>query len=185
MVESIQIKRNRIYQFDGFTLLREASIRQKGILLTDQFVTRFTSLFNNYKPMKIKNLMAFLALFCLLASYSLNAQSESTEEITFYQEWNRLPEDGENHTEVDYAVIDCNGTASIIFVVFNENGDAKDIELEFTLTDGESQSIYRMPKRHYSGGETVIGKCGTDSQAKIAVPQGMDPSTLNVSVTYL
>lgn len=121
-----------------------------------------------------------LTLF-LATGYGLQAQSET---ITFHQGWTQLPEDGERHTEVAFAVVNCNQNDVILLNIFNETGDPKDIALTIHLEDGEQVVDIEFARRRFDPSEMLIGECHFDNEAKIAVPAGMNPSTLSLSVTY-
>lgn len=134
--------------------------------------------------MNLKKLYGLVAVLLLVTSFSLSAQSEQTGEMTFHQMWTQLPEDGERHTEVAYAVVACDAGDMVLLNVFNETGESKEIALKFTLTDGENTATIDFAKRTFAPAEMLIGECHLDSAAKFSVPEGMNPSTMNISVTY-
>lgn len=134
--------------------------------------------------MNLKKLYSLAAVLLLMTSYNLSAQSESTGDMTFHQEWTQLPEDGKRHTEVAYAVVACDAGDMVLLNVFNEIGDPKDIAMTFTLTDGEQTATVEFAKRSFGPGEMLMGDCSTNSVGKFAVPAGLDPATMTISVTY-
>lgn len=150
----------------------------------DLFASLSTLLLINLLSMNFKKLFGLIAVLGLMTTYSLSAQSEPTGEMTFHQMWTQLPEDGERHTEVAFAVVACDAGDMVLLNIFNEIGDAKDIAMTFTFTDGEKSATVEFTKRSFGPGEMLVGECSTDSAAKFSVPEGLDPATMNVSVTY-
>gem|GEM_PF-3351114 len=177
MVDSIKIK--------AFTLTHygeSPSNYDNSLTPINQFQKLL--LLTNLLFMNLRKLFGLLAVLCLMTSYSLSAQSESAGDITFHQGWTQLPEDAERHTEVAYAVVNCNQSDVILFNIFNETGDQKDIALTIHIVDGEQTFDLEFAKRSFGPTEMLVGECHLDNEAKIAVPDGMNPSSLTVSVTY-
>jgi len=119
-------------------------------------------------------------LFLMFTCFLGYSQSESN----FIKDWNQLPEDSQRHTEVAYAVVECDGSSFILLNVFNEIGDKKSISFDLTVVQGDREELIQFAPRSFEGGEMLIGDCALASVARIPLPQGMDGSGIEVSINY-
>lgn len=127
---------------------------------------------------KITSLAGFL--FLLTMGFSLQAQSDDN----YVQQWKHIAEDKQNHTEFEYAVINCGGTPKIILNVFNELGEAKQVnfQLDITNSDGRTKKI-AVEDWRMKPGEMARGGCDSKNKwVNYAIPQGFEASTLDVKV---
>jgi hypothetical protein len=131
---------------------------------------------------KIKFSLIPLFIFLFLSNFSFG-QSGSV-----YQDWTKLP-DSPTHLEVSWKTTKCSPLEAdqIRLFVFNESGNARTADFTLTISDqGQSNVTHTVAGFALTAGQSVTANCGSGiiPELTIDIPNGFDPNTLTISITY-
>lgn len=122
----------------------------------------------------------------LFLGFMINANAQTQPE--YIQNWTPL-EEAEFQFDVFYAVVKCHPFSDpMIFInAFNEAGnvDAIGFTLEFQDEAGNKATV-EIEKFEIGKAEMYVPSCRNDdhSNLKFEVPDGLDPATLSIEITY-
>ena len=127
--------------------------------------------------------LIMLTLIMFLPS-GLFAQSEPE----FIQMWHPL-EEAEFQFDVTFAVVKCTADSKPIILLnaFNEAGNVDKIGFTLELTDAnDNQATIEVAKFEIGKAQMQIASCDSDeySNLRLDVPEGIDPATLSIKITY-
>lgn len=132
-----------------------------------------------------KAFLNLLAGLLFLASASpVRAQSQGE----VIQNWTML-EEAEFYFDVAYSVVRCQlgSEAMIMLDAFNEGGKVSAVGFSLKIKDANGkEATHEVEKFEIAFAATQRGKCETDefSYLKFPVPDGIDPATLSIEITY-
>lgn len=121
----------------------------------------------------------------LLLVFSMQAKAQEPEYI---QNWLPL-EEAEFHFDVFFAVVKCSADSEpmVLLNAFNEAGNVDSIGFTLELTDDAgNEATVEIAKFDIAKATMHIASCDSDehSNLKFAVPEGLDPATMKIAITY-
>ena len=132
-----------------------------------------------------KKIRTFLLASGLLIVFSMQAKAQDPEYI---QMWHPL-EEAEFQFDVTFAVVKCTADSKPIILLnaFNEAGNVDKIGFTLELTDAnDNQATIEVAKFEIGKAQMQIASCDSDeySNLRLDVPEGIDPATLSIKITY-
>lgn len=136
--------------------------------------------------MKTKNYSKKAVFFLIAFLVSLSQFSQSEPEIL--KNWTAL-EEAEFHYDVSYSVVKCSpdSKATVLINAFNEDGTHTKVGFTLIFSDASGNSTEIIIKPFASNlGDMKIASCESDenSNLKFNYPEGIDLSTLKITITY-
>ena len=127
-----------------------------------------------------------LLLTCgLLVAFSMQASAQEPEII---KGWDNL-EEADFFFDVYFRIVKCSGDSDpeIQLIAFNEGGKVSAVGFDLVIKDEAGNSAsHKVEKFDIEFGQTFMTSCENDdhSNLKFPVPEGIDPYTISIDITY-